>query len=1260
MYKESILLLIVNIILSNCQNYYVHPNGDGSNCPRNVSCNELAYYYDNDFFKSNTSFFFIEGIHVIPSNWTYLISNVANLTLQGLGRRKQGFHETVMQSTAIINCESRTSNIIFMFSSNIILKSLTITNCGRLLLKTSQMKNYLLLLLYERAGVFSLLGDNATVVAVEVHNLSINEFSAQNNSGFGFLALNAFGLEIYNSSFSQNNLNACFEGCPVLYFLGANLAILYTNPFYCPSSPTIYKASIVNTNVSFCTNLNISESLSVHSSAGLQVSMEQTGMYGVDLIIDNVVAYGNTAVYGANMAVIIMSSVTYYTVLISRFNSSYGNVIYPLASYGDASSVNIQHTGLLVHIGVGTRIMSYQCGYKKLRYADYPIKIENSVFLHNFGGGTGALGIYYIQTLKLNSLQVISIENVYFKENIGFLGIGITLYGEPFHIGAPISYIIKDVTMEYSVQYWPANPYTNLTGSTLFISTVYNLTITGLHVKNNDANGALVIGSQIFIIGENSFTNNTGYNGGGISFFGNSFLMLYYPAVIYFIDNHAANTGGAMYVDQTSFVNNICFLQVKLNPDHVTNKTNGISCYNNTANLSGSVLYGGNIDKCNLLPATWINLKFPNSSVLFNETIHYSSSNDSNISLISSDAIRACFCNGHDPDCSLYSTIEEGYPGQIVYIPIVTVGQRFGTTTATLKVVEVTKGEEIGQILKSWQPICQDFTYTVNVKNYANVIPVTTELKISVLIENYANVPIDLKTNITVNITILDCPPGFELLPTSGHCGCSSELLSVLSTTQCNASSQIISKQGNVWMGYNTNKHCVIAHKNCPFDYCLLSLVSFNITSPDNQCALNRSGVLCGECANGLSLLLGSNKCGTCDSNSYLALLIIFILAGFALVVFLLLLNFTVSLGMINGLIFFANIIKLNEATFFPSGPIIFLSQFISWLNLDLGIETCFYNGMDSYVKVWLQFVFPFYIWVIIIIIILLAEHTKLGRLIGHNTVPVLATLILLSYMKLLRTVTLALAFVKYECGQSTTHYSWYMDPNIEYLSVKHIILFTFAIIVVCLLIIPFTIILLFIQLLEWRVSNWRGCRFLYKLKPFFDAFGGPFKDRYRFWPGFLLTIRLVLLVVTSFNNNTSTTTAAIITCVVVILTLIANFGGVYRKGYNNFFETVFFVLLTAMSAFVSNNNLSSKVPLSLAFVIFVVIILYHVYLRIKGYKAVKKFREIFVKKPTHVYSREEIESLVLDHEDEDIKKLFGTYEITDIAPRESMIYDDK
>jgi len=66
----------------------------------------------------------------------------------------------------------------------------------------------------------------------------------------------------------------------------------------------------------------------------------------------------------------------------------------------------------------------------------------------------------------------------------------------------------------------------------------------------------------------------------------------------------------------------------------------------------------------------------------------------------------------------------------------------------------------------------------------------------------------------------------------------------------------------------------------------------------------------------------------------------VFIAAGIVLVVFLMLFNLTVSVGTINGLIFYANIVRANQAIFFPHGTNNeFLSIFIAWLNLDLGIE---------------------------------------------------------------------------------------------------------------------------------------------------------------------------------------------------------------------------------------------------------------------------------------------------------------------------------
>jgi len=130
-------------------------------------------------------------------------------------------------------------------------------------------------------------------------------------------------------------------------------------------------------------------------------------------------------------------------------------------------------------------------------------------------------------------------------------------------------------------------------------------------------------------------------------------------------------------------------------------------------------------------------------------------------------------------------------------------------------------------------------------------------------------------------------------------------------------------------------------------------------------------------------------------------------LSGIALVVLLIVLNLTVSMGTINGLIFYANIVRANHASFFPvSTSNSFFSWFIAWINLDLGIETCFYNGLDAYVKTWLQFVFPLYIWFLVIAIIVLSHYFTLAtRLSGRNAVPVLATLFLLSYAKLLRIV---------------------------------------------------------------------------------------------------------------------------------------------------------------------------------------------------------------------------------------------------------------
>ena len=197
-----------------------------------------------------------------------------------------------------------------------------------------------------------------------------------------------------------------------------------------------------------------------------------------------------------------------------------------------------------------------------------------------------------------------------------------------------------------------------------------------------------------------------------------------------------------------------------------------------------------------------------------------------------------------------------------------------------------------------------------------------------------------------LNVSLHPCPPRFKLIKTALYmCECN-VLLQTLSGVECHIQDQRVERSRLVWVGGNDS---VVVSEYCPYNYCKKEKVNVTLSDPDSQCDYNHAGTLCGQCQQGLSLALGSAKCLPC-SNKYLALIIPFLFAGLALVLFIKVLDLTISQGTINGLIFFANIIKANEYIFLPQ-DLSHIDIFISWLNLDLGIETCFVNGLTPYSK---------------------------------------------------------------------------------------------------------------------------------------------------------------------------------------------------------------------------------------------------------------------------------------------------------------------
>ena len=115
-------------------------------------------------------------------------------------------------------------------------------------------------------------------------------------------------------------------------------------------------------------------------------------------------------------------------------------------------------------------------------------------------------------------------------------------------------------------------------------------------------------------------------------------------------------------------------------------------------------------------------------------------------------------------------------------------------------------------------------------------------------------------------------------------------------------------------MDDSKNKTIFHFRTHCPFSYCKPCEKDINLHSPDDQCAFNRAGVLCGGCAKNYSLAIGFSNC---PNNNNLALLIFFVVAGILLVLIVVALNLTVTQGIINGLIFYVNIIWAYQISYF-------------------------------------------------------------------------------------------------------------------------------------------------------------------------------------------------------------------------------------------------------------------------------------------------------------------------------------------------------
>ena len=436
------------------------------------------------------------------------------------------------------------------------------------------------------------------------------------------------------------------------------------------------------------------------------------------------------------------------------------------------------------------------------------------------------------------------------------------------------------------------------------------------------------------------------------------------------------------------------------------------------------------------------------------------------------------------------------------------------------------------------------------------------------------------------DVQLLPCPIGFTLQ--NGVCDCDPLLPTDIDT--CYIDQSAIRRPANTWISYTQSSTSKYLISDCPVDYCLPFSSNVNLLHPDTQCQFNRTGILCSQCQHDLSIVFGSSRCMKC-TNVHILITIIVILAGIVLVVLLYLLNLTVTKATINGIILYANIISINYSVFLTNKIFKPLQIFISFTNLDLGFETCFYDGMNSYVKVWLHLFFPILLIIISFSIIIASRYSsRILRLTYRRSLPVLATLFLLSYTSVLRTVLTVLFSYSTITHVPSGHQElvWSVDASVPLFGLKFTILFITCLVLFFVLLF-FNIILLFTRCLtRFRIINY--------FKPILDAFQGPYKDRYYYWVAVNIILRSTFFALYAFQTKFRLVLATV---------LLGSFTGIFgyiRPNKNkliNFQELVLLINLTTIHAvsYYSNDNvfvIVTNLMISLVFIQFCIIVTYH------------------------------------------------------------------
>ena len=1166
--KLSMIVLTLGLMISSEHVHYVKPSNTSNTSCFHPPCLTLQQYiqWNDTYFTSGSTFVFLAGNHSMQT--VVYLTNISNIFLRG---DSNGSNVNVIcRNEASIECNRVT---------NLTLEGLTFMLDSSGVRKSSTALKFLHCDVKIVSCVF--LGNNELIVRsilLSYSNITIVYCAFNRNTGdYGgaILALNLSNIFLYGSMFIENK--AIHSG-GAIYANKSSIKIILTT--FVNNVATINDGGAI-----FC---NRRCTLTIESiNASLTLNVPSTPLTNGTFFI------GNKATQKGGAVFLFSSSAQLKGMFVEiRDNSAEeGGGIYIAWSDFHTITKSLVYTGNRAWHGGAIIIDASHDDYDT-------VIILSGIFINNTAkicGGAVDIRYKYVlfdDTTVINSSDVRA-AMCFLESVITFRGIteftNNTATSIMYSEASTISYTHHTVFKNNRVEFGVIQSFY----STLLFSDVT------LFVNNTaEYNGGAIYAKQTDITFKNmvDFTSNYAENGGAMYFLLDTHLKIVPHTHLTASFNYASGYGGVIYFedkvtlykcDPTMYVRILssdCFMKIDL--EYLP--TIEIDSKHNVADRDGSFLYGGSLDKCTLRINSTKNIKNFNflaeSNLFKNHTTKE----------ISSLPYGLCFCD----DSSVCSSIKSIsiHRGQKFIVSLRAIAQGGSTSTQVTAVASFNARVNLNQVIQPLSYHCTNLTYNFySPEDYEELI-----------LRSRGSCGDSNMVQAAIQLTLLPCPHTF--IQSNEDCVCEKRLqeYSAQCITDEFGKSYVVQIPGTkFWMKTlyrNESYHGLILYDTCPAEYCTnIDSIAISLSNLDIQCAKNRHGILCGACASNHSLLLGSSKCQVC-SNIYLALLFLFAAAGVILVVFLSILRLTVATGMINSVILYANILQVNKRIFFPNSTINILTVFIAWLNLDLGFQTCFYDGMDAYAQTWLQFAFPLYIWILISLIILSSRYSiTMSKLIGHNPIAVLATLILMSYTKVLKIIIEVYSSADLAYPDNETYTVWLKDANVPYLQSKHLLLTVLTTLVLILLFIPYTLLLLLGYKL-YSLSGKNYFHWLNKIKPLLDSYYAPYNVHTHYWTGFLLLVRCALYIVFSFGGKNKSLLAINITFTAIgILSGYLVAGKIYKSIGANVIEASIYLNLIALSAIFYTHDTTNTIPIySMIGIVFVTmsgIILYHFHL---------------------------------------------------------------